>query len=73
MSANDQAIVAVTGRAHCQRQVAFFVRVLVYQVSLNFVVERHGLNKGGKIAQIVNTKTSSQVSRDPTWAMCILR
>ena len=24
MSANDQGIVAVTGRAHCQRQVAFF-------------------------------------------------
>ncbi len=24
MSANDQSIVAVTGRAHCQRQVAFF-------------------------------------------------
>ncbi len=23
MSANDQGIVAVTGRAHCQRQVAF--------------------------------------------------
>ncbi len=25
MSANDQGIVAVTGRAHCQRQVAFFL------------------------------------------------
>ena len=24
MSANDQGIVAVTGRANCQRQVAFF-------------------------------------------------
>ncbi len=24
MSAHDQGIVAVTGRAHCQRQVAFF-------------------------------------------------
>ncbi len=24
MSANDKGIVAVTGRAHCQRQVAFF-------------------------------------------------
>ncbi len=24
MSANDQDIVALTGRAHCQRQVAFF-------------------------------------------------
>ncbi len=24
VSANDQGIVAVTGRAHCQRQVAFF-------------------------------------------------
>ncbi len=24
MSANDQGIVAVTGRTHCQRQVAFF-------------------------------------------------
>ncbi len=23
MSANDQGIIAVTGRAHCQRQVAF--------------------------------------------------
>ena len=25
MSANDQSIFAVTGRAHCQRQVAFFL------------------------------------------------
>ena len=25
MSANDKGIVAVTGRAHCQRQVAFFL------------------------------------------------
>ncbi len=24
MSANDQGIIAVTGRAHCQRQVALF-------------------------------------------------
>ncbi len=24
MSSNDQGIIAVTGRAHCQRQVAFF-------------------------------------------------
>ncbi len=27
MSANDQGIVAVTGRAHCQRQVAFFYSI----------------------------------------------
>ncbi len=25
MSSNDQGIIAVTGRAHCQRQVAFFM------------------------------------------------
>ncbi len=24
MSANEKGIIAVTGRAHCQRQVAFF-------------------------------------------------
>ncbi len=27
MSANDQGIVAMTGRAHCQRQVAFLIFV----------------------------------------------
>ncbi len=34
MSANDQDIVAVTGRAHCQRQVAFFK---AYAVSLHIL------------------------------------
>ncbi len=29
MSANDQGIIAVTGRAHCQRQVAFFTQTFV--------------------------------------------
>ncbi len=27
MSASDQGIVAVTGRAHCQRQVAFLLNI----------------------------------------------
>ncbi len=36
MSAKDEGIVAVTGRAHCQRQVAFFVSVM-YMYLLNQV------------------------------------
>ena len=30
MLANERSIIAVTGKAHCQRQVAFFVFVGVY-------------------------------------------
>ena len=33
MSANEQGIIAVTGRAHCQRQVAFLgVRIIFRHV-----------------------------------------
>ncbi len=37
MSANDQGIVAVTGRAHCQRQVAFFFLLVVFVLVLSTI------------------------------------
>ena len=41
-SANDQGIVAVTGRAHCQRQVAFFVSKMLFFSVLHGYIEKMG-------------------------------
>ncbi len=44
MSANWHGIFALTGRAHCQRQVAFFSQcVIPLEISKTLLPERHDL------------------------------
>ncbi len=38
MSANERGIIAVTGRAHCQRQVAFFPQCVTKIKNKNLLV-----------------------------------
>ncbi len=60
MSANDQDIIAVTGRAHCQRQVAFLLDytqksttpILALKLSVSAVITPGGLPQVGLIANI---------------------
>ncbi len=44
MSANKYGIIAVTGRAHCQRQVAFFYEV---QIVDREVITIYDWSRGG--------------------------